>query len=385
MRIKYVCLCCDDQKSGVNKKILSQIEHLARNGVDVVGYSLCEYREFDTPHTHVNHVHITGLQKTSTVIQKLKRDYLYIESIRDIIDSSKEDDVIYLRHRFPFLKFLRLLQQPRNCKVVLEFQTIDAIEARLLGLYWYVIVDRLFGTAIRRSVDAFVGVTDEITRYQLSRTKDPNKAHITIGNGFDVQSVPLRNVPVYDGKELHLLCIATVSLWHGIDRLLHGMSLYKGPTNITVHIVGKGQMEYLRELSIELNLHNNVFFHEYAIGEELDGHFNRCHIGVGSLAIHRKGLQETSELKGREYCARGIPYINAAKDSDYPADFPYRLMIAPDESPISMDDILSFAQTTLVDPDHPKRMRRYAEEYLDWSVKTKRLKDFLEELVDKRR
>ncbi|WP_211531756.1 hypothetical protein [Methanocalculus chunghsingensis] len=170
MRVKYICLCCGDKKSGVNKKILSQIKHLARIGVDIAGYSLCEYREFDAPQSYVTHVHIPGIQKTSTIIQKLKRDYLYIENINVIINSSREDDVIYLRHRFPFFKFLRLLQRSRSCKVVLEFQTIDSIEARLLGLYWYIILDRLYGKAIRRSVDAFVGVTDEITQYQLSRT-----------------------------------------------------------------------------------------------------------------------------------------------------------------------------------------------------------------------
>jgi len=32
-------------------------------------------------------------------------------------------------------------------------------------------------------------------------------------------------------------------------------------------------------------------------------------------------------------------------------------------------------------PDHPQKMHRYAEEHLDWSVKMKRLKDFLEALV----
>nr|WP_281412450.1 glycosyltransferase [Methanocalculus chunghsingensis] len=178
------------------------------------------------------------------------------------------------------------------------------------------------------------------------------------------------------------MCIATVSLWHGLDRLLHGMSLYTGSKTLTLHIVGKGQLEYLRKLSIELGLRNQVIFHEYATGEELDGYFNRCHIGVGSLGIHRKGLLETSELKAREYCSRGFPYINAAIDRDYPADFPYRLMIAPDESPINIDDIISFAEAVLADPDHPNKMRHYAEEHLDWSVKTKMLKGFLEELVD---
>lgn len=33
------------------------------------------------------------------------------------------------------------------------------------------------------------------------------------------------------------------------------------------------------------------------------------------------------------------------------------------------------------DPGHPQKMRSYAEEHLDWSVKMKKLKGFLEALV----
>ena len=52
-----------------------------------------------------------------------------------------------------------------------------------------------------------------------------------------------------------------------------------------------------------------------------------------------------------------------------------------DESPIEIEDVLAFAKDVCADPDHPEKMRRYARENLDWSVKTKRLKGFLERLV----
>ena len=74
-------------------------------------------------------------------------------------------------------------------------------------------------------------------------------------------------------------------------------------------------------------------------------------------------------------------YIIACDDPDFPADFPYILHLPADESPINIDQVLAFAQEVCADPDHPQKMRRYAEEHLDWSVKMKKLKDFLEALV----
>jgi len=43
-----------------------------------------------------------------------------------------------------------------------------------------------------------------------------------------------------------------------------------------------------------------------------------------------------------------------------------------------MEEVISFAQKIYNTPNHPAIMKRYAEENLDWSVKVKKLKDFIE-------
>jgi len=88
----------------------------------------------------------------------------------------------------------------------------------------------------------------------------------------------------------------------------------------------------------------------------------------------------TSELKCREYCSRGIPYIIACDDSDFPDDFPYILRLPHDDSPIDMDQILPFVSSICQAHNHPQKMRLYAKDTLDWSVKMKKLKGFLEDL-----
>ena len=240
----------------------------------------------------------------------------------------------------------------------------------------------IFGKFIRKQADAIVCVTDEIAKYQLKYFGTQHKMHLTLGNGFNVKSVSKRLVPLPPNEELHLLCVAIINHWHGLDRLLQGLATYDGTPKVILHIAGDGpELPHLQQLTEELGIGDRVVFHGFTTGKTLDALFDQCHIAVGSLGIHRKGLTQTSELKGREYCARGIPYIIACADPDFPADFPYILHLPADESPINIDHVLAFAQEVCADPDHPQKMHRYAEKHLDWSVKMKILKGFLEALV----
>ena len=185
------------------------------------------------------------------------------------------------------------------------------------------------------------------------------------------------------GEELHLLCVANVSRWHGLDRLLRGLGSYRGPTRITLHIAGNGsEVSSLKKIIDELGIKGQVIFHGFTTGKDLDDLFTTCHIAVGSLGLHRIGLTEASILKAREYCARGIPYIIACKDPDFPNDFSYIQKVPADESPVSIESIIDFAQRVSEDTGHPMKMREYAVGHLDWSVKMKILKAFLETLVD---
>jgi len=382
MKVVYFFRSSLLQNSGVDKKITSQINSLRTNNVDCIAYPV--FWE-DIPAIHNKYVQIirrSFFYFPLRVINIVKRELLIIKKMRDALSSLTENDILYMRIQYPSFLLSRLLSRVRTCKIVIEYQTIEPVEYRLKRKYLYLIIDLFHGDAIRKYADAIVGVTDEITRYQLNRSGITNKPHITLGNGFDVASVHVRDPRQYDNTELHLLCVANVSKWHGLDRLLKGMAEYPGNTRIIFHIAGDGdEIMSLRQLVEKFNLWNQVIFHGFKTGEELDTLFNTCHIAVGSLGIHRKGLTQTSELKAREYCARGIPYIIACADPDFPDDFPYIHRVSPNDSQIDIEKIIEFAQMVCADPDHPRKMRAYALEYLDWDVKMKTLKAFLETLV----
>ncbi|WP_214084066.1 glycosyltransferase [Methanoculleus sp.] len=355
---------------------------MADHGVASIIYSISADDVQQCADKKTKQVQVSSTKRPTGIIGKIKREHKVNLVFEDIISTLKAQDILYLRIPYPSPSVSKILRQPRACKIVIEHQTIEPSEYRLKGKYWYLLSDFLFGDAIRRYTDATVGVTDEITQYEVSRSGNYKKPHITIGNGFDVASAPVRRPVAYNDGDLHLLCVANVNRWHGLDRLLQGLATHNGTQGIVLHITGEGpELPHLQKLAGGLGISDQVVFHGFRTGEALDALFDQCHIAVGSLGIHRIGLREASTLKVREYCARGIPFIYGISDPDFPTDYPYTLHLPADESPIEIERVLAFSKEIYADLDHPQKMRRYAEEHLDWSVKMRRLKEFLEALV----
>ena len=368
--------------NGINKKIVAQASHLYSSGIDtslvLLGglnkkYPDTDFIRYITPPDN--------FFSRSTLFKRLYRQYLAKRYVKDVIRFSDAQTTLYVRYPLPVLLLPHEISKQRKCKVVYECNAIEIQEEKQSGSWFSYLREVIFGVGFRNHCDAIVGVTDEITRYEVQRSGNLNKPHMTLGNGFAVDSVPVRQPPPYSSTDVTILCVATVSFWHGIDRLIQGIAQYKGPVNVQLHIAGTGpELSNLKKLVQDLEIEDQVIFHGFTTGHDLDVLYNQCHIAAGSLGMHRKGLTMTSELKSREYCARGIPFVIACGDSDFPADFPAILKLPSDESPIDMDQVILFASSRSRDIDHAQTMRRYARENLDWSVKMKKLKVFLESL-----
>jgi glycosyltransferase involved in cell wall biosynthesis len=315
------------------------------------------------------------------IIKRFCRQYIAKQFIKKCIAHSGSDTILYLRYPLPQLLLPFELTTRRKCKIILEFNSIEIYEQRERGSFLSYYKELILGRGFRKRCDGIVGVTDEITGYQLTRSGNVNKHHVTIGNGIDVNSVPVRELPANDGQNLRIICVADVAFWHGVDRLIRGIAAYKGEWNIQLNIVGGGdELSNLKNLANQLEINDNIIFHGFVHGKELDRLFDQNHIAAGSLGIHRIGLNQLSILKAREYCARGIPYIIACSDPDFPEDFPYILRLPADDNPIDMDLVILFSSGIFHDVQHSQKMRQYARDSLDWSVKMKKLKGFLEDL-----
>jgi glycosyltransferase involved in cell wall biosynthesis len=331
--------------------------------------------------TYIGQKHVHFLRVP--FFNKLSRQYFAKKYIKEILRNAESDTILYLRYSLPLFLLPFDLSNKRKCKIVIECNSIELNEQKESGFRLLYLRELILGKEFRKRCDAIVGVTDEITQYQVGRSGNSEKPYITIGNGYDVNSVPVRHPTLFNERELHLLCVANVSHWHGLDRLIRGLAIYHGSTTVKLHIAGEGaEVSSIQKLTNEMGISDHVIFHGFTTGTALDTLFNTCHIAVGSLGIHRIGLTESSTLKAREYCARGIPYIIACKDPDFPDDYPYIYRIPPDETPLNIKEVVEFTKSVYADPDHPQKMRRYADEHLDWSVKMKQLKIFLKSLVN---
>lgn len=197
---------------------------------------------------------------------------------------------------------------------------------------------------------------------------------VEIGNGIDVAAVPPRaSAPPWPAPVLRLVAVATVSKWHGYDRLLRAIKAFleKPDRAFDVHLTIAGQgpaLDHLRALCASLGLDDRVVFAGTVTGGPLRALYEQSHLAVSSLALHRIGLSSASVLKAREYCAIGIPFIASGRDPDFSAPVDFRFVVSAGEDTRDVVDAFeAFARAaTRLDRD---AMRRYAEDHLDWKHK----------------
>ncbi|TYC01389.1 MAG: glycosyltransferase family 4 protein [Kosmotoga sp.] len=293
--------------------------------------------------------------------------------------------IIYIRYPIADKYFFEFLKRIESYTIITEHQEKENSKHILLNVPLRYISEYIYGKRVRKKIDAFVGVTREILEYEFKRSGNASqKKGIVIGNGIDVSSVPLRKPPDLNDN-IELLFVGSIYRTHAIDRLIKGFKNYKGRYSYKLHIIGKGpETKKLKRLVNSLQLRNRVLFHGFKTGEELDEFFDKCHIAIGSLGLHRIGLSEGSTLKVREYCARGVPFIYGVPDVDFSEDFPYVLRVTSNEEPVDIRRVTYFVERVFSIKDHPRLMREYALNKLDWSIKMKQLVKFMNEILEEK-
>jgi hypothetical protein len=102
-------------------------------------------------------------------------------------------------------------------------------------------------------------------------------------------------------------------------------------------------------------------------------------IGIGTLGLHLKAMQEACALKVREYLAYGIPTIIGYRDTDFLTSAPFLLQIpnTPDSIQKSLMEIKSF-----VEQWKGKRLDRNKISHLDARNKEKQRLGFFEQILN---
>ena len=274
-------------------------------------------------------------------------------------------DVLYLRYMPTFGNAPGVLRacKAAGCKLVVEYPThpIETENSRFFvrrQVFRY--SDRVLAR-IHPMVDLYTLIGAPCGGSLRGRPA------MNIVNGVDVERVPLHRPNLAPG--VRLLALASMSGWHGYDRLLRALAAYQGATPVHIDFVGgdgDGSLTAWKALAQTLGVEARVTFHGPLYGPELDTVVAACDIGVGSLGMFRYGLQRGMTLKTREYMARGLPFLTAVEDPAVPDDPDFALRVPNDETPIDMDAVVAFALRAKQNPGLAGRMRATAQERLSW-------------------
>ncbi|HNW85657.1 MAG TPA: glycosyltransferase family 4 protein [Candidatus Limiplasma sp.] len=274
-------------------------------------------------------------------------------------------DVLYLRYMPTFGNAPSALRElkARGGRLVMEYPTYPTAEENqrfFLRRQVFRYTDCVLAK-INPMVDLYTVIGEAVGRELNGRPA------MNILNGVDVSALPA-HAP-NPGGPIRLLALASMSGWHGYDRILQSLAAYQGDAEVRIDFVGgdgDGSLAAWETLAQSLGLGGRVAFHGPLYGEALDSVIAGCDIGVGSLGMYRYGLAQGMTLKLREYMARGLPFVSAVDDPSLPEEPAFALRVPNDDTPIDMAQVVAFAKNAKLDADAPARMRAYAQAHMSW-------------------
>lgn len=336
--------------SGICKKINYQIKAFNELGIEV--------KEIDIP-------------LSNNIFHKiLKRIFISFPSTKFKKIPLREKDNIYIRYPFADSNLIKLLKSIRknnlNNKIVLEIATYP-YEKELPK--WQLKKDIIYRKKLKKYVDRIVTFSNDDEIYGIKTIKT--------GNGIDVSDYKIKKNIQND--TINIISVSSLCEWHGYDRAIEGINKYYSEGNIdkvvNFVIVGEGpEKEKLENLINKYGLNKYCKLVGYKNGEELDELFDNSDLALSCLGLHRKNVLALTSLKNREYCARGIPFIDVAEDQDFNG-FKYRLKIESNDSPIDIKQIIDF-YSTIYTEYMGEEMNKYAQDNLSWKKKLQCVKDY---------
>jgi len=288
-------------------------------------------------------------------------------------------DFYYIRYPLSSFAFIKLLKNINDHKkiIIIELATFPYIqEYENTASKIQLIYDFLCKYKLKKYVNI-------ITTFSIHK-KIYGIPAIQIMNGIDCSNISFINNKIKIDKSLNFIAIAMFAYWHGYDRLINGLvNYYKKEVslNIYLHFIGYGnELNYYNELVQQNNLSKYIIFHGPQFGDKLAEIYNIADIAFCSLANHRANIYLTSELKSREYLAKGLPVISSTKIDILPDDYKYCLYLPEDESPIDINSIIDFYNKLKSEENIDQitmNIRKFAEERCDINVTMKLVVDYI--------
>jgi len=231
-----------------------------------------------------------------------------------------QPDVIYLRWAMYVFPLHRISQ---IAPIALEVNTNDIQEHKLLGILksTYNLLTR--SLTIRACSGIFYPAYE---LEHLPAFKRFNKPSLVISNGIDLSAVP--ELPAPCNSTPHLVFMGTPGYaWHGVEKLV---GFARSFPDLVVDVIGYDHIPEVADIPANLKLHG------YLTGAACDRVLSSADAAIGTLSLHKAGINEASPFKIRDCVARGIPCVLPYQDTDlHDLDSPLILSIPNDQNNIA--------------------------------------------------
>lgn len=340
MKIAYIARWDIGRESGVLKKIASQMRVWINEGNEVSLFVLSRDDKIwegmgDLP---------VDIVPCGKILTRFFEAELLVKRVL-----TWKPDAAYLRFGtyYPSLEVLMA-----STPTVLEINTDDVAEGRLTLSKCGYLYHRVTRERILRAACGMVFVTREI----VDRFSQYEKPSLVVGNGIDLFQYPQLPAPKNPNPRLVFMG-SPGALWHGVDKIL-----WLAPHFVQwqFDLIGVGPADLNVELPPNVSAHGPLNRAQY---KEL---MARADAAIGTLALHRKQMNEASPLKVREYLAYGLPTIIGYRDTDFPRPVPYLLQLPNTPSNV-VDHVPMIEQ--FVEAWRGKRVNRKEIAHLDLGLK----------------
>jgi glycosyltransferase involved in cell wall biosynthesis len=307
------------------------------------------------------------------------------------------DDVVLFRYPFGSSALLNLMQRWGG-QIIFEHNTKEENEAvltqkrawkaskiqfsRSFLLYtWNTWVtsktdESLFGAEVLSYALGGVCVTHEIANYEASRFS--GYSTFVLPNGIDSVSNVIKT-PEWNRRDLKVvMIIGSFSPWHGIERVVKSIDhIQRVGIHVELDIIG------LNDISL-FEVQDCDFFKVKFLGirsdQEIENLMSNYHIAIGSLGLHRIGLNEACPLKVREYWSCGLPVILSYQDTaciEHPEMSDWIVQLASDESPIDWQRVKDYLDELYLKPNWKNQLIVDADRFLKYDTYLDRFNDFV--------
>ena len=306
MRIAYVCHWNLDAADGVAKKVETQARLWQEAGHDAMIFSLSPGASGERDGVRAfPYGTVSRRRATSSLVRAVR---------------AAAPDLVYLRYDL-FLPPVWGLA--RRVPTVVEVNSDDRAEysrfvksrGRRARLY-----NELNRRCLLGRAKGLVFVTGELASSpSFTAFRVP---HAVIANGIELGDAL---APMPAARPTAIFLGTPRQAWHGIDKLA---ALAGEAPEIDIDVVGYTADQLSSAVPL---VPENLRVHGRLTRAEYEPLLAAADVGIGTLALHRKGMREAAPLKVREYLAAALPVVIAYDDVDLAGLEPWWLLRLPNE------------------------------------------------------